>query len=175
MRNVVAVIRFGILPILLCGAQFLSAQPPIGGPTNEKAQRTFQEALDLERKHQTTWALDSFKKADKQDGGHCITCQKKMVKYGIELQEWKTAETASDELIAEAQSDEAVAVAHYHFGRVLLAEGIDRKKDELFSRAHEEMTKALAARPNFPEAIYVETTRPSWAPQGSPRRAARCI
>ena len=156
MKNVVALIRFGIVPILLCGVQSISGQAPEGGPANEKAQRTFQEALDLERKHQTMWALDSFKKADKQDGGHCIACQKRMVKYGIELREWKTAETASDELIAEAQGDKAIAIAHYHFGRVLLAEGIERKKDELFSRAHEEMTRALAARPNFPEAIYTD-------------------
>lgn len=129
-------------------------QEQTGGPTNEKAQKTFQQAVELEKKHQTEWALDGFKKADKQDGGHCVACQKKMVKYGTELRDWKTAETAAEELVAEAQGDKATAVAHYHCGRVLLVEGIDKKKEELFARAHEEMTKALAGFANFPEAIY---------------------
>jgi len=146
----------GVLLILLCVVQSLPGQAPTGGPTNEKAQRTFQEALVLERKHQTMWALDSFKKADKQDGGHCLACQTKMVKYGIELREWKTAETASDELIAEAHGDKEAAIAHYYYGRVLLAEGIERKKDELFTRAHEEMMKVLAPSANFPEAIFAD-------------------
>src|ERR1700704_600349 len=65
------------------------------GPANEKAQKTFKEASEFERKHDTHWALEGFKKADKQDGGHCLACQKKMIKYGIELQDWKTAETAA--------------------------------------------------------------------------------
>ena len=148
--------RPAILLILACCALPLIAQQPPEGPANEKAQKTFQEALDQEKKHQKQWALDSFKKADKQDGGHCFPCQKKMVKYGIELQDWKAAETASDEMIAEAQGDKAVAVAHYHFARVLLAEGAERKKEELFTRAHDELLHALATYPKFPDALFVD-------------------
>jgi thiol-disulfide isomerase/thioredoxin len=131
-----------------------SGQEQTGGPTNEKAQKTFQQAVELEKKHEAMWALDGFKKADKQDGGHCVACQKKMVKYGIELRDWKTAETAAEELVAEAQGDKAMAIAHYQSGSVLLEKGVDKKKEELFTRAHEEMTKALASYANFPDAIY---------------------
>jgi thiol-disulfide isomerase/thioredoxin len=147
-RAILLILSFCVTPVL--------AQPPADRPTNEKAQKTFQEALEQEKKHQILWALDGFKKADKQDGGHCVPCQRKMVKYGIELQDWKTAQAASDELIAEARDDKEVAIAHYQSGRVLLAEAMERKKDELFSRGHEEMTKALAAYPSFPEAIYTD-------------------
>jgi thiol-disulfide isomerase/thioredoxin len=112
--------------------------------------------LELEKKHSTVWVLEAFKKADKQDGGHCIICQEKMVKYGMALREWKTAETAAGELVAEAQGDKAVARAHYHFGELMLSEGTDKHKDELLTRAHEELTKALAAYANFPDAIYVD-------------------
>ena len=143
-----------ILLVLTCFVSPLFAQHSSEGPGNEKAQKTFQEGLDLEKKHQKMWALESFKKADKQDAGHCVPCQKKMVKYGIEFRDWKAAETGADELLAEAQGDRELAIGHYHFGRVLLAEGIERKKDELFTRAHEEMTKALSAYPNFPDAIF---------------------
>lgn len=146
----------GILLVITCCISSLYGQQPADGPANERAQKTFQEALQLQKKHQVQWALDSFKKADKQDGGHCLACQRNMVAYGIELQDWKTAETASDEMIAEAQGDKALALAHFHFGGVLLAEAIERKKDELFTRAHEEMTKALAAFPNFPGAMFAD-------------------
>src|SRR5882757_2114106 len=124
------------------------------GPVNEKAQKTFKEASESERKHDIQWALEDFKKADKQDGGHCLACQKKMIKYGIEMQDWKTAETAAGELIGEAQGAKNIALAHYQLGAVLLAEARDKHKDDLFSRAHEEMAKALGAYANFPDAIY---------------------
>jgi len=47
------------------------------------------------------WALDSFKKADKEDGGNCLACQKQMIKYGRELGEWKAAELAVEEMVSQ--------------------------------------------------------------------------
>lgn len=35
-------------------------------------------------------------------------------------------------------------------------EGSDKRKDELFTRAHDEMTKALAAFANFPAAVFAD-------------------
>ena len=55
----------------------------------------------------------------------------------------------SQEMVEQAQGNKSVALAHYQFGFVLLEEGINKHKDELFSRAHDEMSKALAAAPNF--------------------------
>src|SRR5271169_745416 len=68
----------------------------------------------------------------------------------------KTAETAAGEIVAEAQGEKNVALAHYEFGIVLMDEGLNRHKDEFFARAHDEMTKALAAYPKFPDAIFVD-------------------
>jgi thiol-disulfide isomerase/thioredoxin len=147
--------RCGVLFILACCACALAQGQAAAGPTNEKAQETFHEAQELEKKHhQTEWALEAFKKADKQDGGHCAACQKKMLQYGMETRDWKTAELAADELVAEAQGNREVALAHYQCGRVLFEEGLDKKKDELFSRAHDELAKALATYENFPDAIF---------------------
>src|SRR4029077_11668027 len=47
-------------------------------------------------------------------------------------------------------------IAHYQFAVVLLDEGQQRHKEELFARAHEEITKALAAASNFPDAFYLD-------------------
>jgi thiol-disulfide isomerase/thioredoxin len=140
----------------MCCVASLWGQEQAGGPTNEKARKTFKEGLELEKKHAMIWALDAFKKADKQDGGHCAACQEKMIKYGIALREWKTAELAAGELAAEAHGDKEVALAHYYIGEVMLNEGTEKHKDELFTRAHEELTKALAAYGNFPNAVYVD-------------------
>jgi thiol-disulfide isomerase/thioredoxin len=95
-------------------------------------------------------------RADKQDGGHCPACQKKMIKYGIELREWKIAESAAAEMAEQAQGDKNVAIAHYQFGVVLINEGVDKRKDEVFSRAHEELIKALAISAKFPAAVFAD-------------------
>jgi thiol-disulfide isomerase/thioredoxin len=126
------------------------------GPTNEKAQKTYKEALEYLHQRMMDAALGSFKKADKQDEGRCVACQKQMIKYGIELRDWKTAENAAIEMITEAEGDKNIALAHYQFGLVLLREGLDKHKDELFARAHDELTKALAAAANFPDAILAD-------------------
>lgn len=123
------------------------------GPTNEKAQKTYREGLQYLHDRQPQMALDYFKKADKQDEGHCASCQRKMMKYGMEFADWKTAETGAEELAGEAKSPKEVALAHYQFGIVLWNEGNDKHKDEFYSRCHDEMTKALAAAANFPEAV----------------------
>src|SRR6267143_2665124 len=114
------------------------------GPANEKAQKTFKEASESERKHDMHWALEGFKKADKQDGGHCLACQRQVIKYGVELGEWKTAELAAEEMVAEAQGERDTAIAHYQFAVVLMDEGLQKHKNELFAHSHEEITKALA-------------------------------
>jgi len=74
--------------ILACIARPLPAQEKTDeGPMNEKAQKMYREALEYLHRRVPEAALDSFKKADKQDGSHCLACQKKMIKYGIELRE----------------------------------------------------------------------------------------
>ncbi|MGC1450693.1 MAG: TlpA disulfide reductase family protein [Candidatus Sulfotelmatobacter sp.] len=137
-------------------APILAQEKTDEGPTNEKAQKTYKEGMDYLHRRLTDLALGSFKKADKQDDGHCLACQQKMIKYGIELREWKTAETAAEEMVAQAQGVKSVALAHYQFGALLSHEGREKHKDELFTRAHDEMLKALAAVATFPAAIYAD-------------------
>jgi thiol-disulfide isomerase/thioredoxin len=145
-----------IVLVLACAVTALLAEEKMEGPTNEKAQKTYQEAFEYLHKRMPESALESFKKADKQDGGHCVACQKKMIQYGVDLRDWKTAEAAAVELVAEAQGEADVALAHYQFGIVLMREGVDKHKDELFTRAHDELTKALTAVAKFPAAIYAD-------------------
>ena len=127
-------------------------------PTDEKARKTYENALKSLREHKREWALDDFKKADKQDGGHCLACQKQMVKLGKELGDWKTAELGANEIITEAQAQGTgdAAIARYQLALVLLQQGLQKHKEEIFVRAHDELNKALAAYPGFPDALYVD-------------------
>jgi thiol-disulfide isomerase/thioredoxin len=149
--------RYSLIWLLAaCTLTPLLAQTNTEGPADEKAQKTYKEALEHLKQHKTEAALEGFKKADKQDGGHCLACQKKVIQFALELQDWKTAETAAGEMVAQAQGDRNVALAHYQFGMVLLREGMVRHKDDLFSRAHGELTQALAAVAKFPDAIFAD-------------------
>ncbi|MFZ0732055.1 MAG: hypothetical protein WAM79_07000 [Candidatus Sulfotelmatobacter sp.] len=140
------VLFFLVLPVF-------AQQKTDRGPTNEKAQKTYQQALKHVQERMPSQAFDAFKKADKQDGGHCSVCQKKIVQYSIQFGDWKAGEAASDEMISEAQTPTEVAVAHYELANLLFNEGLDRHKDEFFSRSHDEFGKALAAAPKFPAAL----------------------
>jgi thiol-disulfide isomerase/thioredoxin len=141
-------VTFALTPVL--------AQEKTDGPTDEKARKTYEKAQKSLHEHKAEFALDDFKKADKQDGGHCLACQKQMIKYGEEFGDWKAAELGAEEMVAEAQGARDTALAHYQFAVVLMDEGLQKHKEEIFTRAHEQITKALAAYSSFPDAFFVD-------------------
>jgi thiol-disulfide isomerase/thioredoxin len=145
-----------ILLILSSALIPLLAQEANEGPSNEKAQKTYKQGLEYLSKHQHAFALDSFKKADKQDGGHCFGCQKEMIYYGSKLGDWKAAELGAQEMIAESGDPRGKAISHYQMASVLMAEGLEKHRDAAFTRAHEEIAAALAAFSNFPDAYYLD-------------------
>ncbi len=149
--------RHGAMLVLLTGLGILAlAQNDPQGPSNENAPKAYKQGLDDLEHRMTAAALDSFKKADKLDDKKCLACQKKMIEYGVGLEDWKTAKTAGEEMVAEAQGPKETALAHYELGVIWMKEGLAKHKDESFEHAHEEMTKALAASANFPDAVFVD-------------------
>ena len=126
------------------------------GPTNEKAQKTYKEAMESLRARDHLMALEGFKKADKQDNGHCFACQAMMIKYGVEAGDWKAAELAGQEMMAEAKDKQNSAIAHHQLAVIYMDEGLQHNKDQYFSRAHEELTLALSAYGNFPDAVFLD-------------------
>jgi thiol-disulfide isomerase/thioredoxin len=101
-------------------------------------------------------ALGSFKKADKQDGGHCHACQKQIVDLGVKTGDFKAADAAAQEMIAEVPANDPkdVALAHEQRGSVLFREALNDKKEDLYAEAEREFKAALTAYSNFPQAIY---------------------
>ena len=72
-----------------CVLTLAPAQEIKDGPANEKAQKTYKDALKELHERREEEALGKFKKADKQDDGHCLACQKQMIKYGLKYSDWK--------------------------------------------------------------------------------------
>ena len=144
-----------ILVLVLFSSVSLSAQTT-AGPTNPKAQKTYQQAVNLARDGRDGQAFESFKKADKQDGGQCSACQAAVVKYGIELQEWNAATEAAQEEVAEAHGKKDLASAHFDLGFAFFQEALSKRKSEIFSQAQVELSKALEAYPNFPGAMFLD-------------------
>jgi thiol-disulfide isomerase/thioredoxin len=147
-----------VLGCALSAAIPARAQQAPAGPTNPKAQKTYEHALKLVGQHMDEQALDSFKKADKQDDGKCAACQAAMIRYGTEFWDWKTAAQAAQEELAEAQKNRDLALAHYDLGQVLFEEALSKRKPEpeLFTQSHEELSKAIEAYPKFPGAIFLD-------------------
>jgi thiol-disulfide isomerase/thioredoxin len=147
--------------VMACGIGLAEIAPALaqenpGGPTDAKAQKTYQDGLKFLAQRDVAAAINDFKKADKQDGGHCWTCQEQILKAANASRDWKAAEYASQAIVAEADKPSATALAHYEYGWVLVREGIDKHKDDAFARGHEEFTKAIAAVPKFPDAVFAD-------------------
>jgi thiol-disulfide isomerase/thioredoxin len=139
------------------GAQILCAQQA-QGPTAAKAQKTYASGMDWLKRHDYNAALGSFKKADKQDGGHCMACQQQIIHIGLKIGDYKSADQAAQAIIAETPVTDAkaVALAHDQRARVLLREGMDKNKDDFYAEADQECKAALAAYQNFPGACFAD-------------------
>jgi thiol-disulfide isomerase/thioredoxin len=124
------------------------------GPSDPKAQKTYADGLKDLHAHHYFEALDKFKKANKQNGGHCIDCLKRIVALSTETGDFKAADAAARDLIAGAQGPAELALYHAERGSLLLKEGSAKKKTDLFSQAHEEYKAALAADPKNRDALY---------------------
>ena len=143
-----------ILLMFVLVASPLGAEEQPAGPASKPAQEAYNQGMHDLTRNWLPQALESFKKADKLDGGNCAACQQQIITYAPELGDWKAAEAAAAEMVAQAQDVKQRALAHYETGIIMTDEGMEIHKDSLLSRAHEEFITALALNPNFPMAVY---------------------
>jgi thiol-disulfide isomerase/thioredoxin len=154
-----AVRRIGVFIFLAVSFLPLAAQQNnaiAGGPTDKKAQKTLKNAIYEGDRQMYGAAIDDLKKADKQDGGHCVACEEKIVEYSIRIQDWNTATAIAQAMVADAHTPAAMALAHYDFAGLLMQEGTIPKSNDFYSRSHEELGKALAIVPQFPAALFMD-------------------
>ena len=122
---------------------------PADGPTDPKALKTFNDALILFKKKDYIFALDEFRKADKQDGGKCIPCEIKAYQSADNLQNYKAAREQTDLLLAHMPEPASQAQLHYLAGETCMSEGTQLKHDKAFAEASAEFEAALKSDSNF--------------------------
>ncbi len=140
--------------LLLWFATNLFGQDPTAGLTSKKAQKAYQQGLEQLQNRDTAMALWYFREADKEDGGKCLPCKGQMIRVGLDTHYWKAVEDGASELVLQVQDPKQQAIAHHYLGLGFMNEGLDKHKDELLARAHDEFTKAIALYPHFAETIF---------------------
>ena len=131
---------------------------PSSGPADPKAKKTYEDAIKLMQEHKWVFALDGFRKADKQDGGHCVLCEYQAWNAAAEIGDFKAARVQAEAMLAHVSSPGDKATAQFLLGRACLAEGIRNKRDEAFVAAEVAFSEALRIRPNHADYLYEEAT-----------------
>ncbi|MGO9338679.1 MAG: redoxin domain-containing protein [Terracidiphilus sp.] len=126
----------------------------LGEPTDPKARKTYATALDWEKAHDYNEALDSFLKANRQDGGHCFECLRRANTLAVKLDAYKDAVEIARELLPLAQSDSDKANVHFRLATALQVEGIKEKKDQYFQESNNEFKATLDLDPHMSRARY---------------------
>jgi thiol-disulfide isomerase/thioredoxin len=137
----------------IASAQAPNSAPKPGEPTDPKARKTFAEALEWEKKGQTAFALDAFRKANKQDGGHCMACFDRAYLTADRIAAYKDAEQIAREWLLVAPEGEKASI-HWGIANALQNQGLNSKKDKFFEESCEEYKAALQLRPDFITARY---------------------
>ena len=128
--------------------------PKPGEPTDPKARKTYASAIEWERSRHEGAAMDDFRKANKQDGGHCSECLRRAYLLAIQMNEFKDAEEISRDILAAAQTDADKAEAHYRLAIALQRQGLNSKKDQCYTDSCTEFKTALQLEPQLSAVHY---------------------
>jgi thiol-disulfide isomerase/thioredoxin len=128
------------------------AQP--GEPTDPKARKTYAGAIDYERHGMKSAALGDFRKANKQDGGHCIKCVDRAYLLALEIGDTKAAEAVITDQMPLATNDMDRAELHYRLALAQQRQGINDKKEKCFADSCQEFKTALTLNPQYLDAHY---------------------
>lgn len=134
-----------------------SAQPgngKPGEPSNPKARKLFAEAEDLQQHGRERTAIDTYRKANKEDGGHCFDCLRSAYTLAMGIGDFRTARAAVEEGMAGAQNDAERAMTHFWLGMAWQREGVQGKKDKDFVESCNEFKATLALDPLFTAAHF---------------------
>jgi len=128
--------------------------PKPGEPTDPKARKTYDAAIEWQKQGNKQAAVDDFRKANKQDGGHCFECMRRAYTLATMSGAYKDAEDIAREWLAQAQTDEGRAGIHYRLAMALQQEGISNRKDKCFDQSCDEFKTALKLEPQLAGAHY---------------------
>jgi len=124
-----------------------------GVPTDPKALKTYQNAVDWLKSGKRWEAIESFRKAAKQDG-HCTECLRQAYSLATSTGQYKEAEEIAREWLLIAATDVERAAAHYRIAVALQQQGINDKRDKCYDESCSEFKTALQLEPKFTTIHY---------------------
>ncbi|MGA3069015.1 MAG: TlpA disulfide reductase family protein [Terracidiphilus sp.] len=125
-----------------------------GEPTDPKARKTYASAIDWERHGHDEAALDDFRKANKQDGGHCWECQRRAYNMANRLDAYKDAVEIARDWLPSAQSDKEKGQIEFLLAMALQEQGIKEKKDKCIAESADDFKAALGDDPKLARAHF---------------------
>jgi thiol-disulfide isomerase/thioredoxin len=126
----------------------------IAGPRDAKAAKLFAKASKERDDHKLDLALEDFRRADVQDGGHCISCEMQAFEAARKIGAFKTAREETALLLNNVTTPDDKAEIHYLAGDVCLAEGGYRIFEEPFQKADSEFKASLELQPQKIDCLY---------------------
>ena len=124
------------------------------GPSDAKAAKSYAKAMKEFDGHKYPLALNDFRAADQQDGGHCVSCELQAYKSAKLMGDFKTAREETTLLLSRVTTQEEKAEIHAMAGDVCLAEGGYRIFEKPFQDADSEFQAALQLQPNKTDCLY---------------------
>jgi thiol-disulfide isomerase/thioredoxin len=125
-----------------------------GEPTDPKARKTFAGAIEWENHRNYDAALDDFRKANKQDGGHCWECLRRAYALAIKIDAYKDAVEIAREWLPLAPSDKAKGEVEFRLAMALQEEGIKEKKEQCIAESASGFKAAIADDPGMARAHF---------------------
>jgi len=122
--------------------------------SDPKFQDAWKEAQRLKQQKQFTFAVDSYKKANKIAGGRCTECLQSMYQSQMMMGSYKDAIATTVALEGVVATPNSKAVAASERGQALLAQGGSKPKPAVLADAHAAFQQALALNPKSAAALY---------------------
>lgn len=139
--------RAAFVCLLIAGLGLRAQTPVPGQPADPKARNTFAGAMEWQKRGDKSVAVDEFRKANRQDGGHCGECLRRAYDLANSIADYKAASDVARDWLQQATTDAGKSQAHYRLGMALQREGVTSKKDKFFDESSEEFKTALELVP----------------------------
>ena len=123
-------------------------------PSDAKAAKSYAKAMKEFDGHKIPLALNDFRAADQQDGGHCVSCELYAFRAAKLMSDFKTAHEETALLLSHVSNQEDKAEIHAMTGDVCLAEGGYCIFEKPFQDADGEFQAALQLQPNKTDCLY---------------------
>jgi thiol-disulfide isomerase/thioredoxin len=145
---------FCTIPLRAAGGPSSDAPKP-GEPADPKARKTFAEAVEWQHKNAIIEAIDQYRKANKQDGGHCTECLKRAYSLALNNGLYDQAADVARDWLAISATDAEKGFNHYRLAVALQRKGIADKKDKCFSDSCEEFKASADLMPSLSLTHYM--------------------